>query len=138
MPSDWVTHEKTSLLSASQVEALAAKARTRLGTAIETIPGTSRKIWYPTSRQIYADVAKNGKPDRIDTFNGNYGLSRGLAAAMFAIAIVSFAHGQIGLGFGFLFVGGVYVYRAYRFARYYARELYVQFLVLDAPKTETA
>lgn len=27
---------------------------------------------------MYADVANKGKPQRIDTFNGNYGLNRGL------------------------------------------------------------
>jgi hypothetical protein len=134
MPSDWVTHEKTSLLSASQIEALVAKARTRLGTTLERIPGTERSNWFPISRQMYADVAKNGKPDRIEAFNGNYGLNRGLATAMMALAVISFVEGKIELGIGFFVLGAIYVLRAYRFARYYARELYVQFLVLDNPK----
>jgi hypothetical protein len=131
MPTDWVTKSGgTSLLSASQIEALAAKANTRLGTKIEKIPGMDRKTWFPISRQIYADVAKNGKPERVDTFNGNYGLNRGLAAATLALAVVSIAEGQSGIAAAFAVIAVVYGYRAFRFARYYAREMYVQFLVL--------
>jgi hypothetical protein len=131
MPTDWVTKANgTSLLSASQVEALAAKANARLGVKVDKISGMDRKTWFPISRQIYADVAKNGKPERVDTFNGNYGLNRGLAAATLALAVVSFAVGDPGIAAAFVLVAFVYGYRAYRFARYYAREMYVQFLVL--------
>jgi hypothetical protein len=132
MPTDWVTNVSgTSLLAPSQIEALAEKARTRVGSKIDKIPGTDRKVWFPISRQIYADVAKNGKSDRIDTFNGNYGLNRGLASATLGLAIVSFTQAQHGVGAAFLAVMLVYGYRAFRFARYYAREVYVQFLVLN-------
>src|SRR5262245_16296946 len=103
MPTDWVTHANgTSLLSPPQIDALAAKARTRLDSTIQKIPGTSREVWFPISRQMYADVAKNGKPDRIDTFNGNYGLNRGLAAAMLGLALISFALNQLLVGAAFL------------------------------------
>lgn len=131
MPSDWVTHSQTDLLSDSQIELLTKKAQARLGATIDKLPGAERAKWLPVSRQIYADVAKNGKPDRIDTFNGNYGLSRGLAISVFGIATVGILEGQTLYGIGFFLVGLIYAYRAYRFARYYARELYVQFLVLE-------
>jgi hypothetical protein len=131
MPTDWVTKANgTSLLSASQLEAIHAKVNARFGTNIPKLPGMDRKIWFPISRQIYADLNKNGKPERIDTFNGNYGLNRGLSAAMLGIAVASFVQGQPAAGVAFVAVALVYVYRAYRFARYYGRELYVQFLVL--------
>lgn len=132
MPTDWVTKANgTSLLSSSQIDALEAKLEARFGSKIGKIPGMDRKSWFPISRQIYADVAKNGKPDRIDTFNGNYGLNRGLAAATLGLAAVSFLQGQNGVGAAFIIVSFVYGYRGFRFARYYARELYVQFLVLS-------
>ena len=132
MPTDWVTKANgTSLLSASQIAAVEAKVNTRFSSNIGKIPGMDRKTWFPISRQIYADVAKNGKPDRIDTFNGNYGLNRGLAAATLALAIVSIAQGHNGVAAAFVVVALVYGYRAFRFARYYAREVYVQFLVLS-------
>jgi hypothetical protein len=132
MPTDWVTKSKgTSLLSASQIEALATKVNARLGVKIEKIAGMDQKTWFPISRQIYADIAKNGKSERIDTFNGNYGLNRGLAAATLALAVVSITENQLGVGAAFVVIAIVYVYRAFRFARYYAREMYVQFLVLS-------
>ena len=59
-----------------------------------TVQGYDRKKWWPISRQIYADVAKNGKPDRIDTFNGNYGLTRGLTASGLVLACIAFSQGQ--------------------------------------------
>jgi hypothetical protein len=68
MPTDWVTKTGgTSLLSASQIDAVQAKVNARFGSNLAKIPGMDRKTWFPISRQIYADVAKNGKPDRIDT-----------------------------------------------------------------------
>ena len=131
-PTDWVTKANgTSLLSSSQIDALEAKVESRFGFKIGRIPGMDRKSWFPISQQIYAEVAKNGKPERIDTFNGNYGLNRGLAAATLSLAVVSFAEGQNGVGAAFIIVALVYGYRGFRFARYYARELYVQFLVLS-------
>lgn len=131
MPSDWITREKgTSLLTRTQIDAVAAKARSKLGCVIEAIPGTDRKTWFPISRQIYAEVMKNGKPDRIDTFNGNYGLNRGLSASMLGLMILSLLQGRRAFALGFLILAFVYAYRAYRFGRYYARELYLQFLVL--------
>jgi threonine/homoserine/homoserine lactone efflux protein len=90
-----------------------------------------QKAWWPISRQIYADVAKNGKPDRIDTFNGNYGLNRGLAAATFALACVAAMDGKWFMALVLLVLTVVYDYRAYRFGVYYGRELYLQFLVLN-------
>ena len=138
MPSDWVTHESTSLLTAAQVESSAGKARSRLGSTIEKIPGTPARTWFPISRQMYADVAKNGKAERIETFNGNYGLNRGLAAAMLALAVISLPQREHALAGGFIVIALMYLYRAYRFAKHYARELYVQFLVLsDAPAPES-
>ena len=72
-PSDWVVHEKTSLLSDEQRERLPKKIQAQLGIAIKVM-GMDRKKWFPISRQIYADVERNGKRERIETFNGNYGL----------------------------------------------------------------
>ena len=59
-------------------------------------------MWWPISRQVYADVGKNGKVERIDTFNGNYGLNRGLSAACVALAIVAATQTQWHVVIGFL------------------------------------
>lgn len=130
MPSDWVTRDPPTLLSLQQIENLRTKVATRLNVTIDKMEGLDRKTWWPISREIYADVAKNGKPDRIDTFNGNYGLNRGLASACLVLAVVALAHAQWMIGAGLLLAAATYSYRAYRFGVYYARELYLQFLVL--------
>jgi len=137
-PSDWVTRPESELLSAPQIDLLESKVSKRLNVKIERIHGLDRKVWSPISRQIYADVAKNGKPDRIDTFNGNYGLNRGLAGASFILACVSAALNHWSIALGLLMLSAVYVYRAYRFAIYYARELYLQFLVLGDTETKVS
>jgi hypothetical protein len=138
MPSTWVTRRETSLLSDSQIDLLEKKVETRLGISIGKIRGLDVNTWWPISRQIYADIAKNGKPDRIDTFNGNYGLNRGLAAASFALACVAASQRQWSIAIGLLVLTALYDYRAYRFGIYYARELYLQFLILTEADTKKA
>ncbi len=130
MPSDWVVADNPSLLSPQQIEQLRLKVSARLNITLPALKGTERKVWWPISRQVYADVAKNGKPDRIDTFNGNYGLNRGLSSACLALAVLAALHGHWLVVVGLVIAGLVYAYRAYRFGVHYARELYLQFLVL--------
>lgn len=130
MPSDWVTHDPPALLSQEQVEKLREKVGDRLKITIAKMAGYDPKKWWPLSRQIYADVGKNGKPDRIDTFNGNYGLNRGLASSCLVLVVVALAHADWLIGAGLLVAAVIYSYRAYRFGVHYARELYLQFLVL--------
>jgi hypothetical protein len=129
MPTDWITRTDAALLSSRQIDLVEKKLVSRLGIT-EKVQGLDRKVWWPISRQIYADVAKNGKPDRIDTFNGNYGLNRGLAAATFALACIAAIQSKWSIALGLLVLTAVYDYRAYRFGVYYGRELYLQFLVL--------
>ena len=130
MPSDWITRDPPVLLSAQQVENLRSKLSTRLTITVDKLAGLDRKTWCPITRQIYADVAKNGKPDRIDTFNGNYGLNRGLASACLVLAVIALAHTDWWIGAGLCAAAAIYAYRAYRFGVHYARELFLQFLVL--------
>lgn len=131
LPSGWITRAGANpLLRPSQVDAVAAKVRSRLGCSVDKIPGMDRSVWFPISREIYADVAKNGKPDRIDTFNGNYGLNRGLSAGMLGLAVIGFLEGRFIFGIGFLVLACTYTFRAYRFGRHYGRELYLAFLVI--------
>ena len=66
--------------------------------------------------------------DRIDTFN--YGLNRGLASACLVLLVVALARADWRISVGLLLAAVIYGYRAYRFGVHYARELYVQFLVL--------
>jgi hypothetical protein len=100
--------------------------------------GLNPIVWWPISRQIYADIVKNGKPDRIDTFNGMYGLNRGLAATTFALGCVAAVQGKWSIALGLVVLTAVYDYRAYRFGVHYGRELYLQFLVLNDSSAKSA
>ncbi len=130
MPTDWVIKADTSLLSPHQRELLDKKAKQHLGMDIATVRGMERKAWWPISRQLYAKVLHRGRPDRIDTFNGNYGLNRGLSAASLVGSSRS-VRGDVASGIRLLIPAVVYGYRAYRFAVHYGRELFVQFLALE-------
>lgn len=138
MPTDWVTKAKCSLLSPQQVAAVETKAATRFNMPIGTLAGMDRKVWWPISRQIYADVNKNGKVERIETFNGNYGLNRGLSASCLALAVVAATQSQWTVVIGFAVLAAVFAYRAYRFGVHYGRELYLQFLVLTDTRPDAA
>jgi hypothetical protein len=132
MPSDWVIKTSTNLISPQQLELLDARVRSRLAIDVLSVRGLAQKVWRPISRQLYADVMRNGKPDRIDTFNGNYGLNRGLAASTLLLAGVAASKAHWAVGSVLIAASAIYGYRAYRFGVHYARELYVQFLALNA------
>jgi hypothetical protein len=108
MPTNWVTKANPGLLTPQQVTSIEGKIRSRFGIAIEGVVGMTDKVWFPMTRQMYADVAKNGKPDRIDTFNGNYGLNRGLSVATLALAVIAAIHGQWWVFAGLLAAAAVY------------------------------
>src|SRR5258708_13767589 len=93
-PSNWVVAEKNPLLSSQQIGSLEQLIRQRLRLDISSIRGMDHKQWFPISRQIYADVMSHGKPARIDRFDGNYTLNRGLAAAVLALVLISLAFSE--------------------------------------------
>jgi hypothetical protein len=135
MPSDWIIRPNQTLLAAEQITQLEQKVRAMLGVAVDKLTGMNAGSWQPISRQIYAKVTKDGQTVHIDTFNGNYGLNRGLASAMFVLAVLALVQAQWTVALGLIGVGAIFLYRAYRFGVYYGRELYLQFLVLsDQPK----
>jgi hypothetical protein len=131
MPSDWIVKPETTLISHLQRQKLDERIRSRLGIDIATTIGMDRKVWRPISRQLYADVMRNGKPDRIDVFNGNYGLNRGLCAASLVLIVVALSQQRWVIAVAFLVATIVFGYRAYRFGVHYGRELYVQFLSIE-------
>jgi hypothetical protein len=134
MPSSWVVGGNPRLLSPEQIAALEAAVSTRLCLAIRPLRDFDGRAWFPISRQIYADVERHGHAARVDTFNGIYGLNRGLCAAMLALTvggvILQPARWPVSLGLAAL--AGIYLLRMHRFGVDYAREVYTQFLLLAA------
>jgi hypothetical protein len=133
-PSNWVVREKNRLLSPEQMDSLEQLIKQRLRLDVAEIRGMSARQWFPISRQIYADVMSHGKPARIDSYDGNYTLNRGLAAALLALVLISLAFSETDwrVALGLLPIAVIYTYRMYRFGISYANELYAQFLLLPA------
>ena len=93
--------------------------------------------WYSITRQVYAAVSAAGRATRVDIFNGNYGLCRGIAAGFLALlvwsVIVNWRLWQVEVGLVILI--SLAIYRMHRFGVRYARELFVRYLQL--PDTTT-
>ena len=118
-------------LSAEQYKRLieALKRDPRLG---RDLTMSDKAEYGEIVREVYAIVSGVGKAARVDTFNGNYGLLRGLAAAFGALVIVAFVLGKelyvvAVLAILLLFA----VQRMHRFAVHYATELFTQYLLLS-------
>jgi hypothetical protein len=133
-PSDWVYEKKTNLLSSAQYEDLFIKISKMLGRP-KFDPGSAHsKPWKAITRQVYAAVARSGGTARIDVFNGNYGMFRGIVAAVIVTGLAGAVSGRIE---DYRIYGGLVVMlalallRMHRFAIVYARELFVAFLLLD-------
>jgi hypothetical protein len=139
MPSNWVTTDDPRLLSEQQIALLETNVRGRLNLEVAAVRGMDKKSWNKLFQHLYRDVLAHG-PGRTETFNGNYGLNRGLACATLAlaayvlIAMPQHWHAAVALGA----VAGIYLYRAYRFGVHFAREVFTRFLLFpphpEAPK----
>jgi hypothetical protein len=134
MPSDWIVGLKPRLLSSAQIVKVEALTASRLGLILPPFAELTRETWYPVFRQIYSDVEKHGKSERGDTFNGIYGLNRGLCAAALALAVAIIIKDltQWCVSLALVGVSAVFLYRMQRFGVHYAREIYNQFLLLPA------
>jgi hypothetical protein len=140
LPSDWVRSAPDTMLAPAQIEKLTLHLRQTLGLDLPAdLKSLSQAAWFSITRQIYAAVNAAGRAQRIDTFNGNYGLHRGLMAAALVLAVLALFKEPVAvpLSVGFLVVAGVAAVRMHRFAKHYARELFVQFLQLSNAEAST-
>lgn len=139
MPSDWPRSGNHSLLSPQQIQALEHKITSVLAIELEgPVTSLDADSWFGITRQAYAAVAQAGQSDRIDRFNANYGLNRGMATSLIIIAIaILFTAQRTQCGWMLLAAAGsvVFLIRMHRFGKYYARELFVQFLQLSSSGT---
>lgn len=128
MPTDWIRTGKR-LLSQEQVCLLESKIKSKLNLS-EDIGTLDKQQWYSVTRQLYAYIQKNGDLCRVDRFNANYGLNRGITTAtlLAGAIIVIMDHSNWKLSLLSMVIAVVFLYRMQRFGKNYARELFVQFL----------
>jgi len=130
MPTDWVRTRKHSLLADQQIASIEQRLMDQMGKPLASL---TREDWYAVTRSAYAAVSNAGRAARVDTFNGNYGLFRGLFAAFLFSALMTVAtfsfkwHTVVIL----LACALLATYRMRRFGVHYGRELFGQFLRLD-------
>lgn len=101
------------------------------GTLTVEVSALARPEWLAIVREVYSVVRAAGKAERVDTFLGNYGLLRGLAAAFLVLVIPAAALGKGAYPVGALIVLLLLaLQRMHRFDRHYALELFIQYLLV--------
>ena len=120
-------------LADAQIARIPARLSEALSMDIE--PGADAKQWRAVTAQIATYLSASGRSARLDKFNSNYGLFRGLTVALAIVTIVAvLKHEWINAGGAMVFCWASR-YRMKRFSGHYARELWLSFLV---PETDSA
>lgn len=151
LPTDWVRTGRHDLLGTEQLRSLQDRipllVRRKHGSdSRNSIQQMTRVEWTLTVRHMYAAIAAESCAGRVDTFNGIYGLNRGLTCVFALGAIFTTVDDvflitppipwiMVGL---FLIAGTITLSRMHRFAITYARELFMQYLRLPTPISERA
>ena len=132
MPTDWIRSGKHDLLTQSQIVRIEQKIAQMHKDDSFKIADSTSKQWFSITREIYAAVSHAGHNIRIDTFNGHYGLCRGMATGIIMLLVMGLVIQPINwlmiAVMGILFM--LSIYRMHQFGVYYGRELFVQFLNL--------
>lgn len=135
MPADWIRIGKGDLLAQPQITALEEQLPLKLGLRSPiSLKEMDLKEWRSVTRQMYIAVSAHSRSERIDMFNGNYGLNRGIAAAFFILAPLTIIY-NLATTLLLLIGGIIAIYRMHRFGKYYAREIFIEFLQLPIAKT---
>lgn len=134
MPSDWLLQDNQKLVSDTQKQRILdlCTQSMKIDRANLTV-----KQWYPAVREMYSMLEAAGRSKRIDAFNRTYGLLRGISAGCLVFAaLAGVAHPERKeLWIGGLVVAVIAFYRMDRFARRYAREVFVAYLGMNNGKS---
>jgi hypothetical protein len=134
IPTDWVRIGKGDLLAKPQLIAIEKQLPLKLELQGPiSLKDINNADWLSITRQMYVAISAHSRSGRIDMFNGNYGLNRGIAAAFLIMALLNVIHNWI-IALLLFIVSLLALYRMYRFGKYYARELFIEFLQLPIPK----
>lgn len=127
MPSHWITRDNVPFLTTQQTDSLQDLYEALTGNSFSERWGLSQATTRKLTGSLFSSVRHEGCTDRIDVFNGNYGLFRGLATAFTILAICSLFQKQaFSVSSGLILAAVISFVRMQRFATYYASELYRQ------------
>ena len=130
MPTNWIlTKDSERILSKDQQVLLKKAIIKKLKIKISDFKGIDGRTWGHITRQIFVYLNQANEPKRIIVFNGNYGLSRGLAVGFAFITIYAAVYGA-GVSIVLLMASCMLLslYRMNLFAIHYAKELFSSFL----------
>lgn len=134
MPTSWIRRAKIPYLSDSQRSQLQKVLPEILGHDVAPFGELDMRSCRGITGQLYATLEHKGRVKRVDVFNANYGLFRGIASALLVVAIIAgFHHGVFTIEFLVVLIAfALAVLRMHRFGVHYASEIYRQALVLAA------
>lgn len=131
MPTNWVIQPDQSLLSDSQLDRLKQSVQQDFNISF---PAISEKDWFNITREINTKIKAANLTERVDTFNRNYGLMRGIAAAFLTLVVLiplkDWTQWQTSIVCLFFFAAALF--RMKRFGIHYAREVFLSYLTLKA------
>ena len=129
-PTHWITWKKVPYIGKKQLEKLPAMLKELTGNDYEDLSALETSDTDAIGKQLNSTLKKESRTERIEIFNGNYGMFRGIAASAFTIAVITlFVNGSIkpwANTYIALVVFAVACYRCYRFGKHYASEIYSQ------------
>lgn len=135
MPSDWPITHSTSAGNSIVIESICNLTHQNKpdGSAKEILP-----MWQALVRQGRSTVyATPGRATRLQFFLGNYDMFRGIVAASILIAIEGAVSQKSPGGVFYAGIAGIFLlalYRMYRFAQHYCRELFANIAELSKSK----
>ena len=142
IPTSWVRNDDQELISVQQValmkKLIPERLKLDLPFQLSQIPASR---WRSITAQMYAAVQGASRSKRIDAFNGNYGLMRGIASGFLLIGIAAIylhLHPLLKILSAVFVLQCLAVFRMRRFGLSYARELFVQFVQLPEVETKKA
>jgi hypothetical protein len=134
MPSQRV---KTGKLLAGEHDALVSALGDHMDPPVENIEKIPAKDWSIIVRRVYAIIATAKRNARVDIFSGNYGMMRGLSAAILVLIIGAvLARRGIYDVTVLTILFALAVHRMHRYSRLYAVELFIQFLLRSGERNK--
>lgn len=126
-PTDRAIRSGCTLINAREREALEERLKaSKLIGAGEHLAELTPDDWRGITRRVYLELENQKAIRRIDLFNAQYGMNRGIAAGFIALAVLVIFHaGLIAWRIELILATctALACYRMERFSRYYASEL---------------
>lgn len=136
-PTDCVIRSGCTLIHTREQQALQERLQAkRLIGADERLADLDPRDWKGLTRRMYLEVENRKATRRIDLFNAQYGMNRGIAAGFIAlIAMVVFHAGLAAWRIELILAActALACYRMERFSRYYAGELLRGYITVGEP-----